>query len=35
MVYVDGQQLFSGKKEKNQSTISHISKIKKQGCSSQ
>jgi predicted tellurium resistance membrane protein TerC len=29
MVHVDRQQLFSGKKEKNQSTISHISKNEK------
>ncbi len=29
MVHVDGQQLFSGKKEKNQSTISHIAKNEK------
>jgi hypothetical protein len=29
MAHVDGQQLFSGKKEKNKSTISHISKNEK------
>jgi hypothetical protein len=29
MGHADGQKLFSGKKEKNQSTISHISKNEK------